>query len=94
MDYKLLITTIVLGLILLATLVFLCIELFNGNMKNFVMEKIAKAEKLFPKDMEDYQEKRRNYVIESFKEKYKIMSFCLNVQKFIDLICKLFKPKV
>ena len=94
MDYKLLITTIVLGIILLATVVFLCIELFNGNMKNFVMEKIAEAEKLFPKDMEDYQEKRRNYVIESFKEKYKIMSFSLNVQKFIQLICKLFKPKV
>lgn len=94
MDYKLLITTIVLGLILLATLVFLCIELFNGNMKKFVMEKIAEAEKMFPKDVEDYQEKRRNYVIKSFKEKYKIMSFCLNVQKFIELICKLFKPKV
>lgn len=94
MDYKLLITTIVLGVILLATVVFLCIELFNGNMKNFVMEKIAEAEKMFPKDVEDYQEKRRNYVIETFKEKYKIMSFCLNVQKFIELICKLFKPKV
>ena len=94
MDYKLLITTIVLGVILLATVVFLCIELFNGNMKNFVMEKIAEAEKMFPKDVEDYQEKRRNYVIEAFKEKYKIMAFCLNVQKFIELICKLFKPKV
>lgn len=94
MDYKLLITTIVLGVVLLATVVFLCIELFNGNMKNFVMEKIAEAEKMFPKDVEDYQEKRRNYVIETFKEKYKIMSFCLNVQKFIELICKLFKPKV
>ena len=94
MDYKLLITTIVLGVILLATVVFLCIELFNGNMKKFVMEKIAEAEKMFPKDVEDYQEKRRNYVIETFKEKYKSMSFCLNVQKFIELICKLFKPKV
>ena len=94
MDYKSLITTIVLGVILLATVVFLCIELFNGNMKKFVMEKIAEAEKMFPKDVVDYQEKRRNYVIETFKEKYKIMSFCLNVQKFIELICKLFKPKV
>lgn len=94
MDYKSLIITIVLGVILLATVVFLCIELFNGNMKKFVIEKIAEAEKMFPKDVEDYQEKRRNYVIETFKEKYKIMSFCLNVQKFIELICKLFKPKV
>ena len=94
MDYKLLIITIVLGVILLATVVFLCIELFNGNMKKFVIEKIAEAEKMFSKDVEDYQEKRRNYVIEAFKEKYKIMAFCLNVQKFIELICKLFKPKV
>lgn len=94
MDYKLLITTIVLGVILVGALVFLCIELFNGNMKKFVMEKIAEAEKLFPKEEENYQEKRRNYVITAFKEKYKIMAFCLNVQKFIELICKLFKPKV
>lgn len=94
MDYKLLITTIVLGIILLCTLVFLIIELFNGNMKKFVMEKITEAEKLFPKEIEDYQEKRRNYVIEAFKEKYKIMAFCLNIQKFIELICELFKPKV
>ena len=43
MDYKLLITTIVLGVILLATVVFLCIELFNGNMKKFVMEKMLTA---------------------------------------------------
>ncbi len=93
MDYKLLISTIVLGVLLLGALVFLCIELFNGNMKKFVMEKIAEAEKLFPKSEADYQEKRRNYVIEAFKEKYKIMSFCLNVKKFIELICKLFKPK-
>lgn len=94
MEYNLLITTVVLGIILLATLVFLCIELLNGNMKKFVMEKIAEAEKLFPKKIEGYQEKRKNYVIEAFKEKYKIMAFCLNVQKFIELICKLFKPKV
>lgn len=94
MDYKLLITTIVLGVILLCTLVFLIIELFNGNMKKFVMEKITEAEKLFPKEIEGYQEKRRNYVIEAFKEKYKIMAFCLNIQKFIELVCKLFKPKV
>lgn len=94
MDYKLLITTIILGVILLGALVFLTIELFNGNMKKFVMEKIAEAEKLFPKEMEGYQEKRKNYVIEAFTEKYKIMAFCLNVQKFIELICKLFKPKI
>lgn len=94
MDYKLLISTIVLGVILIGALVFLCIELFNGNMKKFVIEKIAEAEKLFPKEEEGYQEKRRNYVINAFKEKYKIMAFCLNVQKFIELICTLFKPKV
>lgn len=94
MNIKLLVSVIVLGIILLATLIFLCIELFNGNMKKFVMEKIAEAEKLFPKEAKNYQEQRRKYVIEAFKEKYKIMSFCLNVTKFIELVCKLFKPKV
>lgn len=93
MDYKLLITVIVLGVFLLATLVFLIIELCNGKMKAFVMEKITEAEKLFPKTEPDYQQKRLNYVVEAFKEKYKIMAFCLNVKKFIELICKLFTPK-
>ena len=57
------------------------------------MEKITEAEKLFPKTESDYQQKRLNYVVEAFKEKYKIMAFCLNVKKFIELICKLFTPK-
>lgn len=93
MDIKLLISTIVLGVLLLGTLVFLLIELFNGNMKNFVLEKINEAEKMFPNTEADYQQKRREYVIACFKEKYKIMSFALNVEKFIEMICKLFRAK-
>lgn len=93
MNYQLLAFVIVLGVFLLASLVFLIIQLCNGNMKKFVMEKIVEAEKLYPKTEENYQQKRMAYVVECFKEKYKIMSFCLNVKKFIELICKLFTPK-
>lgn len=93
MDYSLLIPLISLGVLLLIAIIFIIIELFNGKMKKFLMEKIAEAEELFPKEKENYQEKRRNYVIEAFKERYKLMSLFLNAKKFIELICKLFKPK-
>jgi len=93
MDYKSIGLLIILGVMLLVSIVVIFVELFNGKMKTFIMEKIAEAEKMFPKDVEDYQSKRRNYVIEAFKEKYKIMAIFVNAKKFIELICKLFVPK-
>lgn len=88
-----LIWIIILGVLLLSTLIGLLVSLFNGDMKKFVVEKMAEAEKMFPKGTEDYQNKRRTYVIEAYKEKYKILQFILNVKAFIELVCKYCKFK-
>ena len=83
-----LIVLIVVTLALIATVV---VAIVRGDMKKFIEEKMAEAEKMFPKDMEDYQAKRRNYVIEAFNEKYKIMTIILNVKKVIEHIIELSK---
>ena len=84
MDVKSLVAIIVVGVLLLASLIGLLIALFNGSMKKFVVEKIAEAD-----SHEDWTaEQKRNYVIEAFKEKYKIMEFLLNCKKFIELVIK------
>lgn len=84
MDTSALITIIVLGVTLLASLIGLFGALFNGSMKKFVVEKMSEAE-----SHKDWSaEQKRNYVIEAFKSKYKIMEFILNCKKFIEEVIK------
>lgn len=79
-----LIWIIVLGVLLLITLIGLLVSVFNGSMKKFVVEKIAEAD-----SHKDWTaEQKRNFVIEEFKKKYKIMEFILNCKKFIELVIK------
>ena len=75
---------IILGVLLLTTLIGLAVSLFNGSMKKFVVEKMAEAD-----THKDWTaEQKRNFVIEAFKEKYKIAEFLLNCKKFIELVIK------
>lgn len=84
MDYKALIAIIILGVLLLSSLITLLVALFRGDMKKFITEKIAEAD-----SHSDWTgEQKRNFVIEAFKEKYKIMEFLLNAKKFIELVIK------
>ena len=84
MDVKALVTIIILGVLLLISLVSLLVAFFNGNMKKFIVEKMAEAD-----SHEDWTaEQKREYVINAFKEKYKIMEFLCNVKKFIELVIK------
>lgn len=81
---KELIFIIILGVLLLASLIGLLVALFNGSMKKFVVEKMAEAD-----SHKDWSaEQKRNYVIEAFKSKYKIVEFILNCKKFIELVIK------
>ncbi len=82
MDIKLLVTIIILGILLLISLIGLLIALFNGNMKKFIVEKMAEAD-----THEDWTgDQKRDFVINEFKSKYKIAEFLCNVKKFIELI--------
>lgn len=79
-----LILIIVLGILLLITLSGLLVALFNGSMKKFVVEKMAEADA----HPDWTAEQKRNFVVEAFKNKYKIVEFILNCKKFIELVIK------
>lgn len=83
-NVELLITIIVLGVMLLCSLITLIIALCNGSMKKFVVEKMSEAEA----HSEWTADQKRDYVINAFKEKYKIMNFVLDCKKFIELVIK------
>lgn len=83
-NIQFIIPIIILGVLLLGSLVGLLIALFNGSMKKFIVEKMAEADS----HADWTSEQKRNFVIETFKEKYKIMEFILNAKKFIELVIK------
>lgn len=82
---------ILLGVIVLALLVVLTILFFRTGMKDDLQAFIAEAEKLFPKDVPDYQNKRLQYVLDAFKAKYKWVSWLMNAVKYIAKFCATYK---
>ena len=82
---------VLLGILLVALIVVLVIIFIRSGMKDYLVQLIAKAEQLFPKDIPDYQKKRLDYVVEAFKAKYKWISWLINVVKFIAKFCATFK---
>lgn len=81
---KALIAIIILGVLLLSSLVSLLVALFRGDMKKFITEKMAEAD-----SHSDWTgEQKKEYVIQAFKNKYKIVEFILNCKKFIELVIK------
>lgn len=78
-----LVVLIVVTLALIATIV---VAIVRGDMKKFIEEKMAEAEKLRLSGKEKLE-----YVINAVKEKYKIMTIILNVKKVIEHIIELSK---
>ena len=78
-----LIILIVVTLALIATIV---VAIVRGDMKKFIEEKMAEAEKLGLSGKEKLE-----YVVNAVKEKYKIMTIILNVKKVIEHIIELSK---
>lgn len=82
---------IILGVALAVALVAFSILLFRTGMKDDLRACIAEAEKLFPKDMPDYQNKRLEYVLNAFKTKYKWFAFLMDAVKYIAKFCATYK---
>lgn len=78
-----LIVLIVVTLALIATVV---VAIVRDDMKKFVEEKMVEAEKL-----ELSGKVKLEYVLNAVKEKYKIMTIILNVEKVIEHIIELSK---
>ena len=86
MNIETVILTIVLGVVALGGLLAIIIAIVRGEMKKFIEEKMVEAEKL-----ELTGEKKLAYVLQSVKEKYKVLEVFLNCKKFIEHIIGLTK---
>lgn len=78
-----LIVLIVTTLALIATIV---VAIIRGDMKKFIEEKMVEAENLGLSG-----EEKLKYVINSVKEKYKVMTIILNIKNVIEHIIELSK---
>lgn len=79
MSLDTIITLIIAGISLIATIVGWVVEIRKGNLKKFVEEKMAEAEE----SGKDGKEKL-NYVLEEVKAKYKVKAFVDLAKKFIE----------
>ena len=79
MSQKEIISLVILGVICLIGIISIITAIVRGDMKKFIEEKMAEAEKL---SMDGKQ--KLEYVINAVKEKYKILELVLNVKKFIE----------
>ncbi len=86
MNIEAIITIIILAVSLLGTVITLITALVRGEMKKFIEEKMIEAEKSGKSGSE-----KLAFVVEAFKEKYKIMQFILNVKQFVEKIIELTK---
>lgn len=86
MNTEAIITIVVLGISLLGTLIGLITALVRGDMKKFIEEKMIEAEQSGKTGPE-----KLAYVIEEFKNKYKIVQFILNAKKFIESVIDITK---
>ena len=86
MQIETIISLVVLGVIILASLITLIVAIVRGDMKKFIIEKMEDAEKL-----ELSGEQKLKYVLEAVREKYKILELVLNVKKFIEEIISITK---
>lgn len=82
---------IILAIALVVALVAFLILFFRTGMKDDLQAYIAEAEKLFPKDIPDYQNKRLQYVLDAFKTKYKWFAWLMNAVKYIAKFCATYK---
>lgn len=86
MSQKEIISLVILGVICLIGIISIITAIVRGNMKKFIEEKMAEAEKL---SMDGKQ--KLEYVINAVKEKYKIPELVLNIKKFIEHIIEISK---
>lgn len=92
MAVETIISLIVLGVVALGGIATIIVAIVRGEMKKFIIEKMAEADILF-KDVAKPEKsiKKLQYVVESVKDKYKIMEIVLNVKKFVEKIIDISK---
>jgi|BioPla2DNA2_1021312.scaffolds.fasta_scaffold26877_3 predicted sugar kinase len=86
MSQNEIISLVILGVICLIGIISIITAIVRGDMKKFIEEKMAEVEKL-----ELSGKVKLEYVLNAVKEKYKIMTIILNVEKVIEHIIEISK---
>ena len=86
MQIETIISLVVLGVVILASLITIIVAIVRGEMKKFIIAKMEEAENLKLDGL-----KKLQYVLEAVKEKYKLMELFLNVKKFVESIIEISK---
>ena len=97
MDIKDIVYVAILGLIAISGIIGLIIALIRGEIKDFVIKEMEKAEALY-KDLPkpEKSKKKLQYVLEQVNAHYGITQKFINIKKFIEQIVELingFKTK-
>ena len=85
MDIKDILLFVILGLVIIASIITIIVAIARGEVRAFVKEKMAEAEKLY-KDVPKPEKSKAKlkYVLDAVNEKYKIMKLVMNVRTFIE----------
>lgn len=85
MDIKDILLFIILGLVIIASIITIIVAIARGEVKTFIKEKMAEAEKLY-KDVPKPEKSKAKlkYVLDAVDEKYKLSKLFLNIKKFIE----------
>lgn len=86
MQIETIISLVVLGVVILASLITIIVAIVRGDMKKFIIAKMEEAEK-----MELSGAEKLKYVLNAVKEKYKVLELILNVKKFVEQIISITK---
>ena len=86
MQIETIISLVVLGVVILASLITIIVAIVRGDMKKFIIAKMEEAEK-----MELSGAEKLKYVLNAVKEKYKVLELILNVKKFVEQIITITK---
>ena len=85
MDIKDILLLVILGLVIIAGIITIIVAIARGEVKTFIKEKMAEAEKLY-KDVPKPEKSKAKlkYVLDAVNEKYKIFKLLMNIKKFIE----------
>lgn len=94
MPIREIIELVFMALAIISAVATIIIAIRNGEMKDFIIEKMDEAEKKYedlPKPEKSY--KKLEYVLNAVKEKYKLISLFFDIKDFIERIVKINKDK-
>lgn len=86
MNTETIVALVGMGVSILIAIISIVRSFVKGDMQKFIEQKMVEAEKTGKSGEEKYQ-----YVLDAFKEKYKLTALFFNLKKFVETIIDLTK---